>query len=111
MEYLREEKKEKKEKKKGNKRKKKRKKCEGKKKDTRTATSRIRIVVVGECFETSTQDVEVSQTIGDWTGQERKASWVDRIKTIGKIGNIAIILYHVAYCWLARIIDLIYFTN
>ena len=84
MEYLREEKKEKKEKKKGNKRKKKRKKCEGKKKDTGTATSRIRIIVVGECFETSTQDVEVSQTIGGWREQERKASWVDRIKTIGK---------------------------
>ena len=82
MEYLREEKKEKKEKKKGKKRKKQRKKCEGKKKDT--GTSRIRIIVVGECFETSTQDVEVSQTIGGWTEQERKASWVDRIKTIGK---------------------------
>ena len=85
MEYLREEKKEKKEKKKGKKRKKKRKKCERKKKDTGTATSRISIIVVGECFETSTQDVEVSQTIGGWTEQERKVSWVDRIKTIGKM--------------------------
>ena len=103
MEYLREEKKEKKEKKKGNKRKKKRKKCEGKKKDTRTATSRIRIIVVGECFETSTQDVEVSQTIGGWREQERKASWVDWIKTIGKIDNIVIISYYLTIGWYATL--------
>ena len=81
MEYLREEKKEKREKKK---RKKKKKKREGKREDTGTTKSRIGFIVVEESFETSTQDVVVSQTIGGWTEQERKVSWVDRIKTIGK---------------------------
>ena len=86
MEYLREEKKEK-ERKKGKKGKKKRKKEKGKKKDIGSATSRIGIIVVEESSdktETSTQDVEVGQSIETFTEQERKASWVDRIKTIGK---------------------------
>ena len=86
MEYLREENKEKKKGGKGKKGKKKRKKRKGGKKDTGTAASRIEIIVVEESFdktETST-DVDVSQPIEGWTEQERKARWVDRIKTIGK---------------------------
>ena len=84
MEYLREEKKETKE---GKKRKKKRKKRKGGKKDTGTATGTIGILIIEESskkIETSTQDVEVSQPIEALTEQERKASWMDRIKTIGK---------------------------
>ena len=34
--------------------------------------------------ETPTLDLEVSQPIEAWSKQERKVSWVDRIKTIGK---------------------------
>ena len=66
MEYLRKDKKEKKKRKKG---KKKRKKRKGKKKDTKT----------------STEDVEAGQPIQAWSDQERKVSWLDRIKTIGKM--------------------------
>ena len=73
------------EKKEGGKGKKKRKKRKGEKKDTGTATIGIIVVeATSDKTETSTQDVEVSQTIGGWREQERKASWVDRIKTIGK---------------------------
>ena len=81
MEYLREEKKEGK---KGKKGKKKRKKRKGEKKDPGTVT--IKIIAVEESSdktETSTQDVEVSQPIEGWSEQERKVSWVDRIKIIG----------------------------
>ena len=84
MEYLREGKKERK---KGKKEKGKRKKREGEKKDTGTATSRIEILVVEERnkTETSTQDVEAGQPIEGWSKQEMKVSWVDWIKTIGKM--------------------------
>ena len=60
---------------------------EEKKEDTETATSRIGIIEVesSEKNETATQDLEVSQPVEGWTEQERKVSWVDRIKTIGKI--------------------------
>ena len=61
---------------------------EEEKKDTGTATSRIGTIVVEESSvktETSTQDVEASQPVEGWTEQERKVSWVDRIKTIGKM--------------------------
>ena len=67
--------------------KKKRKKREGKKKDTRTASSRIVTIEVEESSnktESSTQDVEVIEPSEAWTENKRKASWVDRIKTIGK---------------------------
>ena len=92
MEYLREGKKNRK---KGKKGKGKRKKREGEKKDTGTVTSRIEILVVEERSdktETSTQDVEISQPIEGWSEQERKVSWVDWIKTIGKIQYLIFIL-------------------
>ena len=55
-------------------------------KDTGSATSRIGIIEVesSENPETATHDVEVSHPIEGCTEQERKVSWVDRIKTIGK---------------------------
>ena len=68
--------------------KKKGKKRKGEKKDTGTAT--IGIIVVEESSgkpENSIQDVEVCQPVEGWTEQERKVSWVDRIKTIGEIQN------------------------
>ena len=66
--------------------KKKGKKRKAEKKDAGTAT--IGIIVVEESSdktETSTQDVEASQPIEAGEEQERKVSWVDRIKTIGKM--------------------------
>ena len=58
-----------------------------KEEETKSATCRIGTIVVEESSdkaETSSQDVEVSQAIDAWPEQGRKASWVDRIKTIGK---------------------------
>ena len=49
-----------------------------------TATNRIEVGDSSDKTETPTQGVEVSQPVEVWTEQERKASWVDRIKTIGK---------------------------
>ena len=52
-----------------------------------TAMSRIGITSSGKSSDktkTSTEDVEVSQTIEGWPEQERKVSWADRIKIIGK---------------------------
>ena len=65
-------------------------------------TARIRTIVVEESSEkteTETQDVELSQPVEGWTEQERKASWVDWIKTIGKIDNIVNILYRLTIGW------------
>ena len=57
-----------------------------KEEETKPATSRIGTIVVEESSEkTSTQDVEVNQPFEGWSEQERKVSWVDRIKTIGKM--------------------------
>ena len=64
-------------------------------KEEETATPRIRTIVVEESSEkteTETQDVELSQPVEGWTEQERKASWVDWIKTIGKIQYLIYIL-------------------
>ena len=58
-----------------------------KEKDVEKATNRVGTIALGEISdktETSTQDVEMGQPIEGWTEQERKVSWVDRIKTIGK---------------------------
>ena len=55
---------------------------------TETATCRVGTIALGESSDkekTSTEDVEVSQAIEAWTGLEKKESWVDRIKTMGKI--------------------------
>lgn len=57
-------------------------------KDTETATDRIGIIEIEDISdktETSTQDIEVIEPIEGWSEQERKVSWVDRIKTIGKM--------------------------
>ena len=59
-----------------------------KEEETKSSTPRIRTIVVEESSEkteTETQDVELSQPVEGWTEQERKASWVDWIKTIGKL--------------------------
>ena len=56
--------------------------------ETEPASYKIRTIVVEESSvktETSSQDVEVSRAIEGWPEQERKASLVDWIKTIGKI--------------------------
>ena len=69
MEYLREEAAEKEEK-------------------TETAANRVGTSAPGKSSEktkTSTEDVEVSQTIDGWPEQERKVNLVDWIKAIGKI--------------------------
>ena len=68
-----------------------------KEEETKSATCRIGTIVVEESSEkteTETQDVDLSQPVEVWTKQERKASWVDWIKTIGKIDNILLILYY-----------------
>ena len=68
MEYLREEASEKEEK-------------------TETAANRVGTTSPGKSSDktrTSNKDVEVSQPIEGWPEQERKVSWVDWIKTIGK---------------------------
>ena len=67
-------------------------------------TARIRTIVVEESSEkteteSETQDVELSQPVEGWTEQERKASWVDWIKTIGKIDNVVLIFYHLTIGW------------
>ena len=65
-----------------------------KEEETKSATCRIGTIVVEESSEkteTSTQEVEVSQPVEGWTEQERKVSFVDWIKTIGKQCNIYIL--------------------
>ena len=63
-----------------------------KEEETETATVPCRIGVGdnSDKTETPTPDVEVSQPVEAWTEQERKVSWVDRIKTIGKLTYIHI---------------------
>ena len=59
-----------------------------KQEDIETATCSVGTIVVEESSDktkTTTEDVEVSQTIEGWPEQERKVSLVDRIKAIGKI--------------------------
>ena len=59
------------------------------------ATSMVGTIVAEESSdktETPTQDVDVSQPVESWPEQERKVSWVDRIKTIGKIQYLIYIL-------------------
>ena len=55
--------------------------------DLGTAKSRIVTIEVGESSEkaeTPTPDLEVSQPVEVWSKQERKVSWVDQMKTIGR---------------------------
>ena len=59
-----------------------------KEEDTGTLSNKIRTIVVEECSdktETSSEDVEVDQPIDAWPDQKKKLSWVDWIKTFGKI--------------------------
>ena len=64
-----------------------------KEEETKSAAPRIGTIAVEESSEkTETQDVELSQPVEGWTEQERKASWVDWIKTIGKIQYLIYIL-------------------
>ena len=53
--------------------------------ETETGNCKIGTILVGESSEEmETQDVEVSLPVEAWQEQEKKVSWVDRIKTIGK---------------------------
>ena len=59
-----------------------------KEEDTGTLSNKIRTIVVEGCSdktETSSEDVEVDQPMDAWPDQKKKLSWVDWIKTIGKI--------------------------
>ena len=57
-----------------------------KQEDIRTATCSVGTIVESyDKTKTSNEDVEVSQTIEGWPEQERKVSWADWIKAIGKI--------------------------
>ena len=76
-----------------------------KEEDIEKVTCRVGTIAYGESSDktkTSNEDVEMSHTIEGWSEKERKVSWVDRIKTIGKIQNWIVFDQHLTPTYISE---------